>query len=159
MPTNPLTIKRMWRYLLILVLAFWLGGLSFYAVIVVPVGTDILGSTGQGFITQRVTNQLNLVASVVLVLLLVNVVKQRGRLLTVTWLVLAATQVALVAMHPWLDAMLNATSQEITDGELFYKRHGIYLDVTAVQWAALLVHLWCVQSTSKMSPTSDTRTS
>jgi hypothetical protein len=139
----------MWRYLNILTLAFWLGGLTFYALIVVPGGADILGSTGQGFITQRVTNQLNLVASVVLVLLLANVVKQRGRLLTATWLVLVATQVALFAMHPWLDAMLDASAQKIADGELFYKRHGIYLDVTAVQWAALLVHLWCVQATDK----------
>ena len=92
----------MLRYLLILALAVWLGGLTFYALIVVPIGTDILGSTGQGFITQRVTNQLNLVASGVLVLLLANVARRRGRLLTATWLVLAATQVALILMHPWL---------------------------------------------------------
>lgn len=149
----------MWRYVLILALAFWLGGLTFYALIVVPIGTDILGSTGQGFITQRVTNQLNLVAGGVLALLFVNVVMLRGRLLAATWLILAATQVALFGMHPWLDAMLDATTQDIADGELFYTRHGIYLDVTAVQWAALLVHLWCVQSTSKTSPASDTRTS
>jgi hypothetical protein len=158
-PIRAVISNAMWRYLLILALAFWLGGLTFYALVVVPIGADILGSTGQGFITQRVTNELNLMGAGVLAMLLANMVKQRGRLLTATWLVLAATQVALVAMHRWLDAMLDASTQEIADGERFYKRHGIYLDVTAVQWAALLVHLWCVQSTSKTSPASDTRTS
>ena len=152
-------LTGMGRYLLILSLALWLGGLTFYALIVVPVGTEILGSTGQGFITQRVTDRLNLLSSCVLVLLLANVLKQRGRLLTGSWLVLAITQATLFAMHPWLDAMLDGSTQAIADGELFYQRHGIYLDVTAVQWAALLVHLWCVQSTSKTSPVSDTRTS
>lgn len=44
---------------------------------------------------------------------------------------------------------LDVATQEIADGELFYRRHGIYLDVTAVQWAALLVHLWCVQAPAK----------
>lgn len=149
----------MQRYLLILALALWLGGLTFYALIVVPVGTEILGSTGQGFITQRVTDRLNLLSSGMLVLLFANALKQRGRLLTGSWFVLAITQAALLAMHPWLDAMLDGSTQAIADGQLFYQRHGIYLDVTAVQWVALLVHLWCVQSTSKTSPASDTRTS
>ncbi len=158
-PIQTVILNGMWRYLLILALAFWLGGLTFYALVVVPIGADILGSTGQGFITQRVTNQLNLIGAGVLAMLLANVFVRRGRLLTATWLVPAATQVALFTMHPWLDGMLDATTQEIADGELFYKRHGMYLDVTAVQWAALLVHLWCVQSTSKTSPASDTRTS
>ena len=94
-----------------------------------------------------------------LVLLLANVVKWRGRLLTASWLVLATIQVALFLMHPWLDAMLDATAQEITDHALFYKRHGIYLDVTAVQWGALLVHFWCVQSRDKSAPSSDRQSS
>jgi hypothetical protein len=145
----------MWRYINTLAIAFWLGGLTFYGFIVVPVGADILGSIGQGFITQRVTNQLNLVASGVLAVLLANVILQRSRFLIGSWLVLAVTQIALLVMHPWLDAMLDVTTQEISDGELFYKRHGIYLDVTAIQWAALLVHLWCIQAVPRATIPSD----
>ncbi|MFM8571811.1 MAG: hypothetical protein ACKOAU_09465 [Pirellula sp.] len=33
----------------------WWGGLSFYAIVVVPIGTEQIGSVAQGFITQRVT--------------------------------------------------------------------------------------------------------
>ncbi len=135
---------RLWRYLVVLAVVFWLGGLSFYALIVVPVGTDVLGSTAQGFITQRVTNQLNLVSSAILVLLLANAIMRRGRLLIGSWLVMAAAQVVLILMHPWLDSMLDAKIQEISDGALFYARHGVYLDATAAQWGGLLVHLWCI---------------
>jgi len=147
---------NLWRYATTLALALWLGGLTFYALVVVPIGSDILGSTGQGFITQRVTNWLNLIAAASLVLLLVNVAKQRGRLLTASWVALAITQATLFAMHPWLDAMLDASAESIAEPALFYWRHGIYLDVTAVQWVTLFVHLWGVQSTSRTSPASDT---
>lgn len=33
----------------------WWGGLCFYAVVIVPIGTEVIGSVEQGFITQRVT--------------------------------------------------------------------------------------------------------
>ena len=44
-----------WRLFLLLVWAAWWGGLCFYAVVVVPIGTELIGSVEQGFITQRVT--------------------------------------------------------------------------------------------------------
>lgn len=47
------------QFLLTLVVGLWLGGLTFYAGIVVPIGTEIVGGTEQGFVTQRVTNWLN----------------------------------------------------------------------------------------------------
>ena len=139
----------MWRYLNILAVAFWLGGLSFYALVAVPVGTDILGSTGQGFITQRVTNHLNLIAAGILVLLVANGHSAARPAAHRKLAGPGGNAVALFVMHPWLDAMLDATTQGISDGALFYKRHGIYLDVTALQWGGLLVHLWCIQAAPK----------
>jgi hypothetical protein len=136
----------MWRYLLILSVSLWLGGLTFYGLVVVPIGSEILGSTAQGIITQQVTDQLNLAATGVLALLLINAVRQRGRLLTLSWVVLAVAQAVLFAMHPRLDAMLNVSTQEISDAASFHFLHEAYLSVTAVQWGALLVHLWCVDS-------------
>ena len=53
-----LAIRRM---VLLVSLMFWQGGFMFYGGVVVPVGGRILGSeTRQGFITQSVTNYLNL---------------------------------------------------------------------------------------------------
>ena len=48
------------RLLLLLALMFWQGGFMFYGAVVVPVGSDVLGShREQGFVTQSVTNYLN----------------------------------------------------------------------------------------------------
>ena len=49
------------RLLLLWSLMFWLGGFTFYASIVVPIGTRVLGNSSrrQGFITREVTRQLN----------------------------------------------------------------------------------------------------
>jgi hypothetical protein len=48
-----------------LVWALWWGGLTFYASVVVPTGARILHShTKQGFITQEVTNWINVTGMV-----------------------------------------------------------------------------------------------
>ena len=44
------------RFIVLVALCFWQGGFTFYAGVVVPVGTDVLGSSlKQGFVTRRVT--------------------------------------------------------------------------------------------------------
>jgi hypothetical protein len=142
------------QYLLTLVLGFWLGGLTFYALVVVPIGNDLYGSTEQGFLTQQVTIWLNTIGTATLAVLFLNLVYLRGRLLMITWLVMAAAQVGLVATHAKLDSLLDAATQSVATG--FYSAHRQYLILTALQWLAGLVHLWSVQSTSKISPASDT---
>ena len=48
-------------------LAVWLGGLVFYATLVIPAGAEVLGGhTAFGFVTREVTNRLNLLGSAVL---------------------------------------------------------------------------------------------
>ena len=54
-----------WRTGLLFAWAIWWGGLSFYALFVVPIGTEIVGGFEQGFITQRVTNWLNAIGVIV----------------------------------------------------------------------------------------------
>src|SRR5947207_1343890 len=50
-----------WRFVVILALASWWGALTFYGVVVVPAGTEQLGSQTQGLVTQQVTRTLNLI--------------------------------------------------------------------------------------------------
>ena len=57
------------RMLAIMLLALWWGGFSFYASRVVFIGHEVLRSKiRQGFITERVTNELNWLAAVTLAL-------------------------------------------------------------------------------------------
>ena len=64
--------RASWRIFLLLVWAPWWGGLCFYAVVVVPVGTELIGSVEQGFITQRVTQWHNAWTGLFLVFLLIK---------------------------------------------------------------------------------------
>ena len=57
----------------LLAMALWWGGLTFYAAFVVPIGVEVLGgATEQGFITQRVSNIINLLGALTLVVLVWN---------------------------------------------------------------------------------------
>ena len=129
------------RYVIVATWSLWIVGLTFYGLVVVPTGTKLLGSTQQGFITQRVTNYLNLIGWVALTALLWNVVRQRRKLLAATWLVMLAAQIAPMAIHPQLDKMLNPADFEVLDEAQFHPLHEVYLSITGVQWTAAVVYL------------------
>jgi hypothetical protein len=141
-------MQRIARYAAVLSLAVWIGGLTFYALVVVPIGAETIGSTQQGFITQQVTIWLNRIGLVVLIILLPSL--QTGWM-RATWGTLALTLAALFLLHSQLDALL-ISSQE-SDHATFYNWHRAYLLVTALQWLAGLGHLWgLVQSPSATLP-------
>lgn len=135
-----------WRTTLVAgFLTMWLGGLGFYAGVVVEVGAEVLGSHVEfGFITRKVAVWLNLVASAVLLVLLADLVfaqgpgRRRGQ--WILWTVMAASQLTLWFLHPWLDALLDENAGRILDGEAFYTRHRIYLLVSTLQWVTGAVY-------------------
>ena len=138
------------RMLAIMLLALWWGGFTFYALVVVPTGHQVLRSkVRQGFITQQVTNQLNILGAVTLALLLWQWAATRraaptpgwSRAAILSWAVLAATLAVLFWLHPRLDALLDAEHRSVIDDTKFYALHRIYLVVATVQWLAGLVHL------------------
>lgn len=137
----PLMLPRMRFVLVVLSLALWLGGLTFYAGVVVPVGTQILGSVEQGFVTQKVTNWLNLIGSVVLLVLLWDIRAQRTRIKLAAFILMFCCQAALFLLHPQLDALLDAENRVVSDSVAFYGWHRWYLIVTTVHWAAGAVYL------------------
>jgi hypothetical protein len=124
-------------------LAFWLGGFTFYSAVVIPILHEDLGSALEaGLITQRVTNWLNLVGIVAvgtawLVLFLTWRPEERSRwsgrialgLLSATTLGL----MALLALHPVLDRRLQEGAMK-----RFYTWHQAYLWISTVQWAVNL---------------------
>jgi hypothetical protein len=133
------------RFLLLAALAFWQGGFTFYATIVVPMGEQVLGSSiDQGFVTQRVANYLNLAGAVVLPLLFWDVaaMKTKSRLRAASWLAMAVSLGLLAGMHVYLDQFLEAESKNVLDHDRFYFAHEVYLTVCAVQWASGLVFLF-----------------
>src|SRR4051794_40597073 len=101
-----MTICR--RSLVLAALMFWQGGFTFYAAIVVPVGTEGLGSAAeQALITRRGTWSINVRGAVALgVFAGEGAATRRGRRgRWLTWLVMAAALAVLVVLRGRLDAM------------------------------------------------------
>jgi hypothetical protein len=125
-------IRIIWRTFLILLFAAWWGGLTFYAIVVVPIGTEQIGSAGQGFITQQVTAWHNGLLTAMTACLLIEAWLRRSRWL---WVVVAGMVLidgALLIEHSQLTGMLDFKQQAVPEG--FYKRHAIYLWLTAAEW-------------------------
>lgn len=139
------------RSLFVWAVAFWLGGFMFYSLVVVDAGATALKShRKQGFVTQRVTDRLNVAGAVALPVLLWNVAgvwRFRGSvarvLLVATWVVMAAVQVELFALHHVMDRLLDASAKVVLDDGRFYPLHAVYLTSSTLQWAAGVVHVWC----------------
>ena len=136
------------RFLLVIALAFWLGGFTFYAGVVIHTGHRVFGSARDtGFLTQQVTGWLNLSGAVVLTILWWNAVasrKVRGRWLQgglwLTWAMMAGVQVALYALHPMLDRLLDVETHAISERALFRRLHLVYINLSTIQWAAGVLH-------------------
>jgi hypothetical protein len=133
------------RFLALQALLAWHGGFLFYAAVVVPVGTDVLGSfAAQGAITQPVTTWLNRLGVVALALFAWDVSAtspyHRGRWLT--WGVMAACLVALFYLHAVLDANFDPARKTSPDPAAFRFAHGAYLSVSTALWVGGLAFAW-----------------
>src|SRR5262245_10237437 len=119
--------ERIRRYISVLAIAFWLGGLTFYSLIVVPTGSDVLGRTEQGFVTRVVTWKLNWVGVAALAVLAWNLAARRSRLLVASWSILVALQLFLFLLHPRVERLLDVERHEVRDFAQFYAVHREYL--------------------------------
>jgi hypothetical protein len=130
------------RITLLITFAIWWGGFTFYAAIVVPVGSEILGSARtQGFITQVVTHWLNLAAALTILMMAVDSwLNRRTRKKVGFFIQLGATIASficlavLVYLHPRMDELINFSGETISDEAKFYEIHRVYLWVSSVQW-------------------------
>jgi hypothetical protein len=157
-------VELLRRAIVTLALAVWWGGLTFYGAVVVPVGTEVLGgATEQGFVTQRVTERLNVLGVVTLALLLWNLLASAAalrpgvrRALAVSLAIMLAAQLALFGLHARLDAMVNTFAHIVAAPHAqFYGVHRAYLLVSAAQWGAGLAHL-LVLTVAWPNPARDT---
>lgn len=146
------------RFLVFLALAFSFGGFLFYAGVVVPAGTSVLGPTDQGFVTQLVTRILNLSVLVTLLLLTWDIVVSlrnrspaANRCLVVCAILIGLSCLTLMWLHLRLDSMLDTEKSAVLDDEAFYGLHRIYLWTSTVQWLCSLPIFWIFANTGIQS--------
>ncbi len=139
------------RISLLLAFATWWGGFTFYASVVVPVGSEILGSSRtQGFITQVVTHWLNFAAALTISMMAIDLWINRYPLKK-TYLFLESGIVVglltclatLVYLHPKLDELIDLSREMIFDEGKFYQIHRVYLWISSAQWALGVLWLAC----------------
>ena len=138
-------MKILLRLIVILAFSAWQGGFFFYATFVVPIGSDVLESAAlQGAVTQRVSNWLNVLGVIALVLLAVDQIAVRPlrKPRWGVWLVTLLCHLYQLALHPWLDSQFDPATLTIKDRPRFYFWHETYLTVAGVQWFACLIAIW-----------------
>lgn len=135
-------VERLYRFVCLAALAFWMGGFTFYALVVIPIGNHLLGSIQQGLLTQQVTQWMNLSGLLGLAILLPGA--QRSRWLAASWFVMAASLAMLFWLHPRLDALIDPSTKVISDHREFYRWHQGYLAAATIQWSAAIIYFWCL---------------
>jgi hypothetical protein len=147
-------ITVLWRSVVVSAFAFWQGGFTFYAAVVVPIGTEVLGSAmEQGTITRRVTVWLNVAGSAALLLFAIdNVVSRdpaRWRKVArwLAWLGMAAALGVLVWLHPRMTELLDTERLDPDLVHSFRRHHRWYLWISTAQWAMGVSYFVCVLAT------------
>jgi hypothetical protein len=136
------------RFLLFQAFLFWQGGFLFYSAVVVPVGTDLLGSAlEQGIITQKVTNWLNLIGIVWHLAFLWDLLqspdsKRRRLLRWGCWATSAVILLALFVLHPVLDGLLVDETIPRANRLPFRRAHVAYLWLSTAHWIIGLATAW-----------------
>lgn len=153
------TVTIFRRLLCLATLMFWQGGFTFYSAVVVPTGSDVLGSPTQALVTRPVTNWLNIAGAVSLLVWFWESAtgadpsrprrRWRGALLSLLFISLAM----LVWMHTQLD---NLIERQLDGTENFYNVHRWYLIISTIQWLAagilLVLTLIAWQGADRASP-------
>jgi len=128
------------RFFVLTVLMFWLGGLTFYGAVVIPIGRMTIGQPSQSLITRQVAWVLNLSAAVLLLPLawdqFSSLVRSRRRWLV--WLVFGLCIPPLHWLHMQMSAMMDGASSPFGT---FYAVHRVYLWINMLQWMLALVYL------------------
>jgi ABC-type enterochelin transport system permease subunit len=141
------------RFVVVGAIAFWVGGFTFYTGVVVHVGAAALHShRRQGFVTEHVTNWLNLSGAIALIVLLWELLASRAtagsrwvwRTMFAAWLLMAVLQVSLAALHPMMDRVLNPDTREILDEPRFGNFHDAYVWISTIQWCAALLFIFAM---------------
>ena len=137
--------------------AFWIGGFSFYFGVVIRVGSDVVGDSSQGFVTQGATGWLNVAAVIALVLIFASAWVARNWLAIGAWCVMAICQAILFILHARLDASLDTPSQTIIQRESFASLHESYEFTSAIQWlfAMIFIGLWLLHREQVRSNPAD----
>lgn len=140
-----------WRLFILLVWATWWGGIFFYASVVVPIGTEAIGSVEQGFLTQKVSRIHNGLSFAFLACLVIESVRLRSISVGVLSATLAANVLFQTFWHARLTSNMNFAEHSVPT--TFYQQHAVYLWLFAVEWIqGMMISAMLFLSVSQCAP-------
>jgi len=156
-------LRQTIHVLSVLAWAVWMGGFTFFTSVTLRVAHKTLSESQEfGFVTQVVTDRLNVIGVIALLLLLAQLashwrilVRWRRFLLGFTWLILVVTLAYLFNLHHALETMVDFEQREVIDAEVFEPVHRRYKQVAGVQWLAAVVHLAVMLTASRSGKRAD----
>lgn len=134
-------VRSALTYLLLVALAFWMGGFSFYFGVVVRIGDQVIGGTEQGFITRQVSWWLNIAGLVTLGLMCVHLYFHRSWVLGLSLLGMSITHGLLMLRHSQLESLLDPEGMSVLDPQRFALLHENYEFLSGCQWLAAMIYL------------------
>ena len=154
------------RFLVFQAFLAWQGGFLFYAAVVVPAGTELLGAGTQGEVTREVTAWLNRIgfawAAVTLWDLLADpppASRRRKRLALGLWAVAVVAIVWLVVLRGALGELLDSDAGRSASRAAFRRSHVAYLWLSTLHWLiGLYLAYDCVARWGRPNPNDDERT-
>lgn len=147
----------------VLAWALWMGGFTFFTSVSLRVAHNVLSESHEfGFVTQVVTDRLNVIGLIASLLLLAQLaahwqvlVRWRRFLLGFTWLIMAVTLAFLFNLHNAIDAVVNFEQRVVIDADAFEPVHVRYKQVATVQWLAAVLHLTVMLTASRSESRAD----
>ena len=160
------------RFLVLQTLLLWQGGFLFYSAVVVPEGTDVLGSAAaQGVITRRVTAWLNPAGLAYLAAAAWDLALTRDpwprRVAARWWLWAAAVALlyGLFVLHNLMSFFMDPAGQAVQLRREFRVGHVLYMWASTLHWlfglaaAYLTLAAWAAEDRrplqSSLSPTTE----
>jgi hypothetical protein len=150
-------MNSMRRQVTTLLIALWLGSFTFYAAVVVPIGSEVLGKMNQGLVTQRVAVWINVFSLVLSVVLLADLERRGGVVRLMAACSFAMATVSLVVLHRVLSGYLSGQDLTLGTPSEFYRCHQAYLIVSTVQWVIALVMAYHLMR-EPVAPGTDAKT-
>ena len=154
-------LEQFRRFLLFLLISFSFGGFLFYASTVVPLASQVVGPTTQGFVTRMVTRVLNFATLATMCVLAWEIAAGREfrapsatKRLVIVGAFISTCCLTLFVLHYLLNGMLDPDQLSVEDSDSFYGYHRIYLWVSTFQWLASLDLLWTLANSRRIDPSA-----
>lgn len=143
---NPARLRDLLRLATFWAIAVWQGGFVFYTGFVLKIGSrELKSDLEQGFITRRVTLELEQLGWIALILWATSLLGTRFSRpslrvsATVLWCAILACHVGLNVQWHAVDCLLDVANRSVTDPDAFVIAHRIFMWVASLQWLLVVI--------------------